>query len=70
MKMEGTQSLKLETDNLDVANRLKDEYNKQLKKNQQMIKEYQHDSEEARQMKEEIASQLRDIERRLRYSCS
>ncbi|GMT07362.1 hypothetical protein PENTCL1PPCAC_29536, partial [Pristionchus entomophagus] len=49
-----------------VANRLKDEYNKQLKKNAQMLKEYQHDAEEARQMKEDIAGQMRDVERRLR----
>ena len=49
---------------LDVANRLKDDYNRQLKKFQQMTKELQHDAEETRQAKEELATTLRDVERR------
>lgn len=52
------------TQQLEVANRLKDDYNRQLKKYQQMIKELQHDSEESRQAKEELAASLREIERK------
>ena len=45
---------------------MQDEYNKQLKKNQQIIKDYQHECEESRQAKEDIAAQLREADRRLR----
>lgn len=49
---------------LEVANRLKDDYNKQLKKSQQMMKEYQQDAEDARQAKEDLAASLREADRK------
>lgn len=49
---------------LELANRLKDDYNRQLKKYQQIIKELQHDSEETRLSKEELANSSREMERK------
>lgn len=49
---------------LEGANRLKEDYNKQLKKSQQMMKEYQQDAEDARQAKEELAASLREADRK------
>uniref|UniRef100_A0A0R3S3V9 Myosin heavy chain, nonmuscle n=1 Tax=Elaeophora elaphi TaxID=1147741 RepID=A0A0R3S3V9_9BILA len=51
---------------LELANRLKDDYSRQLKKHQQIIKDLQHDNEELRQSKEELSGSLRELERKLR----
>lgn len=50
---------------LEVANRLKDDYSRQFKKYQQMIKELQHEAEDARQAKEDFAVSFREMERKL-----
>lgn len=49
---------------LELANRLKDDYSRQFKKYQQIIKDMQHDNEEIRQSKEEFANSLREMERK------
>lgn len=51
----------------EVQARLRDDYNKQLKKVQQQLKECQQDAEEARQSKEEIASSYRELDRRFKF---
>lgn len=70
----GTLSLarkKLESDKaeleqqLDMQLRLKEDYNRQMKKAQQQVKDFQQEADEARQKKEELAAAHRDLDRKL-----
>ncbi|KAK0397600.1 hypothetical protein QR680_002187 [Steinernema hermaphroditum] len=47
---------------LELANRLKEEYYKQLKKTQMIVKECQQDADEARQAKENVVTVLKKSE--------
>lgn len=51
---------------LDAANRVKEDGLRQLKKYQQQAKDVQRDLEDARQARDEIAEQAKDNERKLK----
>ncbi|KAI1732396.1 myosin head (motor domain) domain-containing protein [Ditylenchus destructor] len=69
-----SQRKKLETEKgeleqqLETQIRLREESNKQLKKNLQLLKEIQQENEEARQAKEEFNALQRELDRKLRAS--
>lgn len=50
---------------LEVQLRLKEDYNRQLKKALQQVKDFQQEADEARQTKEELAAAHRDMDRKL-----